>query len=89
MSTYADLISGANGTRIINGTTKTTVKAIAYDICESTLVEALEIDGVDVLADYISDPSNPVKAGMLVPHNKDDRFSAIKLSSGSVTELRA
>jgi len=84
-----DLISGSRGTRVVNDNTKTTVAAIAYFTLEDTVIDELEISGVDVLSDFVTTPATAIKAGFLLVDGAGRNFNAIKLTSGSVVELKA
>jgi phage gp45-like len=79
-----------NGTYIVNDTTEYVANAEAYYMAEDTVIARIEINGdtvTDVKANYISTPATAVKGGVLLTPQGDDYFSAITLTSGSVTVI--
>lgn len=79
-----------NGTYIVNDTTEYVNPSQGYYMAEDTVIARIEINGdtvTDVKANYISTPATAVKAGVLLTPLGDDYFSAITLTSGSVTVI--
>ena len=79
-----------NGTYLVNDTTEYVANAEAYYMAEDTVIARIEINGdtvTDVKANYISTPATAVKGGVLLTPLGDDYFSAITLTSGSVTVI--
>jgi hypothetical protein len=75
------------GTYTVNDTTRAVKRCMAIYVAEDTVFAKIEVenDTTDVKADYISTPATAVKAGTLITSIQDDFFSAITLTSGSVT----
>jgi hypothetical protein len=80
--------TGAKGTYVVNDTTEA-VKNHAGIFCnEDTVIARIEINGdtgTDVKANYISTAATALKKGVLLTAQGDDYFSAVTLTSGSVT----
>lgn len=79
-----------NGTYLVNDTTEYVANAEAYYMAEDTVIARIEINGdtvTDVTSSYISTPATAVKGGVLLTPQGDDYFSAITLTSGSVTVI--
>jgi len=79
-----------NGTYIVNDTTEFVRPAQGYYMAEDTVIARIEINGataVDVKANYISTAATALKAGVLLTPLGDDYFSAITLTSGSVSVI--
>jgi hypothetical protein len=73
------------GTATINDTTEVTVNFDAIQINEATVINKLEINGVDVLANYVSTPATALQPQTITCPVGKHSFSKIKLTSGSVT----
>ena len=79
-----------NGTYIVNDTNEYVANAEAYYMAEDTVISRIEVNGVtgtDAKGDYISTAATAVKGGVLLTPIGDDYFSAITLTSGSVTVI--
>jgi hypothetical protein len=83
------IIAAAQGTFILNNTTAITGKFDGIVILEETIIEYIEIDGLNVTTEYIADPLISIKIGAIIrPKNpasntQQTRFTKIKLTSGS------
>lgn len=73
------------GTLTINDTTAVTANFDTIQINEETVIEELEINDVDVLANYVSTPATAVQVQTITCPVGKYPFSKIKLTSGSVT----
>ena len=83
------IIAAAQGTFILNNTTAITGKFDGLVILEETIIEYLEINGINVTTEYIADPLISIKIGAIIrPKNPSgtsipNRFTKIKLTNGS------
>ena len=84
MSLELSVISGSQGTFIVNDTTEKTISHDAIVVLEDTVFNSIKIGGVDVKDDYISTPATAVKAGAIIRPINAQKFSAVDLVSGSV-----
>lgn len=78
-----------NGTFILNNTTEKTASIDAIVVLEDTVFNAVKIAGVDVKSSYIGTPATAVKAGAILTPTADQKFSGVKLTSGSVALVLA
>jgi hypothetical protein len=78
-----------NGTFILNNTTEKTASIDAIVVLEDTVFNAVKIGGVDVKSSYIGTPATAVKAGAILTPTADQKFSGVKLTSGSVALVLA
>lgn len=78
-----------NGTFILNNTTERTASIDAIVVLEDTVFNAVKIAGVDVKTSYIGTPATAVKAGAILTPTADQKFSGVKLTSGSVALVLA
>lgn len=78
-----------NGTFILNNTTEKTASIDAIVVLEDTVFNAVKIAGVDVKLSYIGTPATAVKAGAILTPTADQKFSGVKLTSGSVALVLA
>ena len=78
-----------NGTFILNNTTEKTASIDAIVVLEDTVFNAVKIAGVDVKSSYIATPATAVKAGAIITPTADQKFSGVKLTSGSVALVLA
>lgn len=78
-----------NGTFILNNTTEYTGSIDAIVVLEDTVFNAVKIAGVDVKSSYIGTPATAVKAGAILTPTADQKFSGVKLTSGSVAIVLA
>ncbi len=78
-----------NGTFILNNTTEYTGSIDAIVVLEDTVFNAVKIAGVDVKSSYIATPATAVKAGAILTPTADQKFSGVKLTSGSVALVLA
>lgn len=78
-----------NGTFILNNTTEYTGSIDAIVVLEDTVFNAVKIAGVDVKSSYIGTPATAVKAGAILTPTADQKFSGVKLTSGSVALVLA
>lgn len=78
-----------NGTFILNNTIEKTASIDAIVVLEDTVFNAVKIAGVDVKSSYIGTPATAVKAGAILTPTADQKFSGVKLTSGSVALVLA
>jgi len=73
------------GTFTVNGTAEVTKSFFGFYVAEDTVIASLKVGGVAVdLEDYIQTPATAIKGGTIISC-QEDVFSAITLTSGSVT----
>ncbi len=89
-----ELLSAQYGAIILNDTNEKEGQFLGIYVLEDTVFARIEADGVtgtDVKENYITTPGTAVKAGALItPHEgTNDEFSAVTLTSGSVSLILA
>jgi len=84
MSTDISVISASQGTFIVNNTTEKTIGHDAIVVLEDTVFNSIKIGGVDVKSSYIAATGTAVKAGAIIRPINAQKFSGVKLTSGSV-----
>lgn len=84
MSTINSVISGNQGTFIVNNTVEKTVLHDAIVVLEDTVFNSIKVDGVDVKSSYIAATGTAVKAGAIIRPLNAAQFSGVRLTSGSV-----
>lgn len=86
MRTHTELASAQAGTLIVNDTAAVSRTFHAIYVLEDTVIASLtDAKGNDV-NDYITTAATAVKAGALItPFDRQNPFSAITLTSGSVS----
>jgi subtilase family serine protease len=58
---------------------------VITSVSDATIIDGLQQDGVDVLADYIAKPSVEVPRGSIItPRDINKPFTSIQLSAGAV-----
>lgn len=87
MSEFNDIRSAYEGTFVINDTVELVLNVDAYFVTANAVIASLEINetGTDFKGSYISAPASAVPAGTWLLPKKGDFFSAITLTSGTVT----
>ena len=85
MATDNDILIGNQGTFVLNNTTEKTATINAIVVLEDTVFNTIKIAGVDAKATYIGTPATAVKAGAVIRATNAQKFSGVKLTSGSVT----
>ena len=86
--TDTEFMSAAGGTFTVNDTVEKVINASGIYVAEDTVFARLEINGdtgTDAKGDYISAVGTAVKAGTLIRAYHPEYFSAVTLTSGSVT----
>lgn len=86
--TNTGIMAAEGGTFTVNDTAEVNKIFAGIYVAEDTVFARLEVEsdsGTDVKADYIQTPATAVKAGTLMTAIGDDYFSAVTLTSGSVT----
>jgi hypothetical protein len=54
-------------------------------VSDATIIDGLQQDGIDVLADYITDPAVAVPRGSIItPIDIKKPFTSVRLSAGAV-----
>ena len=79
-----EVVSGSQGTYVVNDTTEFTGIFDAIVVLEDTVFSSIKIAGVDSKSDYISTPGTAVKAGAMIRPQNGVAFSGVQLTSGSV-----
>jgi len=79
-----EIISGLQGTKIVNDTTELTQNFDTIVTLEDTVFASIKIGGVDVKDEYVTTPANAVKAGAIIRPTQNQVFSGVQLTSGSV-----
>lgn len=84
------IISGGQGTFVLNDTTEVTGNFDAIVVLEDTIIASIKIDNVEVISEYVANASTAVKLGAIIrPKNPNsfevpNKFSSVQLVSGSV-----
>lgn len=84
MATDNEILIAGQGTYILNDTTEFTGNFDAIAVLEDTVFNSIKIAAVDVKSSYISTPATAVKAGAIIRPTSAQKFSGVKLTSGSV-----
>jgi len=79
-----EIISGLQGTKIVNDTTELTQNFDTIVTLEDTVFTSIKIGGIDVKGEYVTTPANAVKAGAIIRPTQNKVFSGVQLTSGSV-----
>lgn len=79
-----EIISGLQGTKVVNDTTELTQNFDTIVTLEDTVFTSIKIGGIDVKGEYITTPANTVKAGAIIRPTQNQVFSGVQLTSGSV-----
>jgi hypothetical protein len=85
MATDNEILIAGQGTFILNNTTEFTGNFDAIVVLEDTVFNSIKIAGNDVKTSYIGTPATAVKAGAIIRPTSAQKFSGVKLTSGSVT----
>lgn len=84
------IISGGQGTFILNDTSEIIGNFDAIVVLEDTVIASIKIDDVEVISEYVANASTAVKLGAIIrPKNPNsfevsNKFSSVQLVSGSV-----
>jgi hypothetical protein len=84
MATDNEILIAGQGTYILNNTTEFTGNFDAIVVLEDTVFNLIKIAGTDVKSSYIAATGTAVKAGAIIRPTKAQKFSGVKLTSGSV-----
>ena len=84
MATDNEILIAGQGTYILNDTTEFAGNFDAIVVLEDTVFNSIKIEAVDVKSSYISAPATAVKAGAIIRPTSAQKFSGVKLTSGSV-----
>lgn len=79
-----EIISGLQGTKVVNDSTELTQDFDTIVTLEDTVFTSIKIGGVDVKDEYVTTPANAVKAGAIIRPTQNQVFSGVQLTSGSV-----
>lgn len=79
-----EIISGLQGTKVVNDTTELTQNFDTIVTLEDTVFTSIKIEGIDVKGEYITTPATAVKAGAIIRPTQNQVFSGVQLTSGSV-----
>ena len=84
MANSQSVLSAAQGTFIVNTADPVDKTCDAIVALEDTIFSSISIGESDVTADYVQDPLIAVKAGAIIRPINGAKFSAVRLTSGSV-----
>lgn len=84
MANSQSVLSAAQGTYIVNTTSGASQPCDAIVALEDTIFDHIEIDGIDVKDDYIQDSATAIKAGSIIRPMNAQKFTSVRLTSGSV-----
>ena len=84
MATDNEILIAGQGTFILNNTTAFTGKFDAIVVLEDTVFNTIKTGGADVKSSYIGTPATAVKAGAIIRPTSAQKFTEVKLTSGSV-----
>jgi hypothetical protein len=84
MANSQSVLSAAQGTYIVNNTTEKTVDHDAIVVLEDTVFDRIKVAGSTVTSTYIAATGTAIKAGAIIRPLNGAKFSAVKLTSGSV-----
>jgi hypothetical protein len=74
---------GRRGTKLVNDTTAVEERFVGMLLSEGTIIDELEVDGVDVLSEYITTPSTATEMQTLIKlKHTSNYFTKIKLTEG-------
>ena len=79
-----EIISGLQGTKVVNDVTELTQDFDTIVTLEDTVFTSIKIGGVDVKGEYVTTPATAVKAGAIIRPTQNQVFSGVQLTSGSV-----
>lgn len=85
MATDNEILIAGQGTYILNNTTTFTGNFDAIVVLEDTVFNTIKTGGADVKSSYIAAPATAVKAGAIIRPTSAQKFTEVKLTSGSVT----
>ena len=84
MANSQSVLSAAQGTYIVNGTSAVQMSCDAIVALEDTVFNHIKIGETDVTSEYIQDPAIAVKAGAIIRPINAAKFTDVRLTSGSV-----
>lgn len=84
MATDNEILIAGQGTYILNNTSDFTGNFDAIVVLEDTVFYGIKIGGTDVTSSYIAAPATAVKAGAIIRPTSAQKFSSVRLTSGSV-----
>ena len=79
-----EIISGLQGSKVVNDTTELTQDFDTIVTLEDTVFTSIKIGGIDVKDEYVTTPANAVKAGAIIRPTQNQVFSGVQLTSGSI-----
>lgn len=85
-NSWNEILTARQGSVVINDdATFTANMYVITSVSDATIIDALEQDGVNVLADYITDPAVAVPRGSIItPIDIKKPFTAVRLNAGAV-----
>lgn len=84
MATDNEILIAGQGTYILNNTSEYTGNFDAIVVLEDTVFNLIKIASIDVKSSYIATPATAVKAGDIIRPTSAQKFSSVRLTSGSV-----
>lgn len=84
MANSQSVLSAAQGTFIVNSTTAVDMACDAIVALEDTVFSHIQISEVDVTSEYIQDTGTAIKAGAIIRPVNAQKFTSVRLTSGSV-----
>jgi hypothetical protein len=85
-NSWNEILTARQGSVVINyAHTFSANMYVITSVSDTTIINVLEQDGVDVLADYIVNPSRAVPRGSIItPRDIKKPFTLVSLSAGAV-----
>lgn len=85
-NSWNEILTARQGSVVINNADVFSANMyVITSVSDATKIEILEYDGLDVLADYITDPSGLIPRGSIItPIDIKKPFTSITLSGGAV-----
>lgn len=84
MATDNEILIAGQGTYILNDTSEFTGNFDAIVVLEETVFNSIKIASNEVKSNYIAAATTAVKAGAIIRPTSAQKFSSVKLTSGSV-----
>jgi hypothetical protein len=85
-NSWNEILTARQGSVVINDVSTFSANMYAItSVSDATIIDGLQQDGIDVLADYITDPAVAVPRGSIItPIDIKKPFTSVRLSAGAV-----
>jgi hypothetical protein len=85
-NSWNEILTARQGSVVINDTHAFEANMyVITSVSDATIIDVLEQDGVDVLADYIANPAHAAPRGSIItPIDIKKPFTSIQLSAGAI-----